>query len=64
MDRPAVDLNLDGYATGHMEFVNEDQLWAVVAYTIFASSLLHGATSFLVDRYASRIRNAASSGGE
>lgn len=43
-----------GYATGHMEFVNEDQLWALVAYTIFASALLHGATSFLVDRYASR----------
>ncbi len=42
-----------GYATGHMEFVNEDQLWALVAYTIFASALLHGATSFLVDRYAS-----------
>ncbi|MEI4264224.1 cation:proton antiporter [Roseovarius sp. D0-M9] len=42
-----------GYATGHMEFVNEDQLWALVAYTIFASALLHGATSFLVDQYAS-----------
>lgn len=42
-----------GYATGHVEFVNEDQLWALVAYTIFASALLHGATSFLVDRYAS-----------
>jgi NhaP-type Na+/H+ or K+/H+ antiporter len=42
-----------GYATGHMEFVNEDQLWALVAYTIFASALLHGATSFLVDRHAS-----------
>lgn len=42
-----------GYATGHMEFVNEDQLWALVAYTIFASSVIHGATSFLVDRYAS-----------
>lgn len=42
-----------GYATGHVEFVNEDQLWALVAYTIFASAILHGATSFLVDRYAS-----------
>lgn len=42
-----------GYATGHMEFVNEDQLWALVAYTIFASALLHGTTSFLVDRYSS-----------
>lgn len=42
-----------GYATGHMEFVNEDQIWALAAYTIFASALLHGATSFLVDRFAS-----------
>jgi NhaP-type Na+/H+ or K+/H+ antiporter len=42
-----------GYATGHMEFINEDQLWALVAYTIFASAVIHGATSFLVDRYAS-----------
>ncbi len=42
-----------GYATGHMEFVNENQIWALVAYTIFASALLHGATSFLVDRHAS-----------
>lgn len=43
-----------GYATGHVEFVNEDQLWALVAYTIFASALIHGATSFMVERYASR----------
>lgn len=42
-----------GYATGHLEFVNEDQLWALVAYTVFASALIHGALSFLVDRYAS-----------
>ncbi len=44
------------FATGHVELVDEDQLWALVAYTIFASSLLHGTTSFLVDRYASRRR--------
>jgi sodium/hydrogen antiporter len=43
-----------GYATGHVEFVDETSLWALVAYTILASALLHGATSFLVDRYASR----------
>ena len=43
-----------GYATGHMEFVNEDQLWALVAYTIFASALIHGATSFMVERYTSQ----------
>jgi NhaP-type Na+/H+ or K+/H+ antiporter len=45
-----------GYATGHVEFVNEDQLWALVAYTIFASAIIHGATSFLVDRYASKVK--------
>jgi NhaP-type Na+/H+ or K+/H+ antiporter len=46
------------YATGHTEFVNERQIWALVAYTIFASTLIHGTTSFLVDRYASRPRPA------
>ena len=49
-----------GYATGHMEFINEDQLWALVAYTIFASALIHGTTSFLVDRYASPLDGDAS----
>ena len=42
-----------GYATGHMEFVNENQLWAIVAYTIFASAIIHGACSFMVDRFVS-----------
>ncbi|HUF82205.1 MAG TPA: hypothetical protein VMN03_13805, partial [Burkholderiales bacterium] len=48
-----------GYATGHMEFVNENQLWAVVAYTIFASTVLHGTTSFLVDQFTSKSKNGA-----
>lgn len=43
-----------GYATGHIEFVNESQIWALVAHTIFASAVIHGSLSFLVDRYASR----------
>lgn len=42
-----------GYASGHMEFVNEEQIWALVAYTIFASALIHGATSILIDRFTS-----------
>ena len=50
-----------GYATSHIEFVNESQLWALVAYTIFASAVLHGATSFLVDRFASKSKDGASS---
>lgn len=43
-----------GFATGHMEFVNESQIWALVAYTVFASAVLHGTTSFLVDRFSSK----------
>ena len=42
------------YTSGHMEFVNESQLWALVAYTVFASAVIHGTTSFLVDRFASQ----------
>ena len=42
------------YASGHVEFVNENQLWALVAYTIFASAVIHGTTSFLVDWFASK----------
>lgn len=41
------------FASGHMEFVNEKQLWALVAYTVFASAVIHGTTSFLVDRFLS-----------
>ena len=42
------------YASGHIELVNKDQLWALVAYTIFASAVIHGSTSFLLDRFVSR----------
>lgn len=42
------------YAAGHMEFINESQLWALVAYTVFASAVIHGMTSFLLDRLVSR----------
>jgi sodium/hydrogen antiporter len=40
------------YASSHVEFVNEDQLWALVAFTIFASTILHGATGFVIERVA------------
>ena len=33
------------YASGHIEFVNEGALWALVVYTIFASTVLHGFTA-------------------
>jgi NhaP-type Na+/H+ or K+/H+ antiporter len=34
-----------GYASSHVEFVDERQLWAVVAFTIFASTVIHGLTA-------------------
>ena len=34
-----------GYASTHVDFIDEEQLWAVVAFTIFASTLIHGLTA-------------------
>jgi NhaP-type Na+/H+ or K+/H+ antiporter len=34
-----------GYATGHMDFVNEGQLWATIALTILVSTVVHGLTA-------------------
>ena len=34
-----------GYASTHVEFIDEGPLWAVVAFTIFASTVLHGLTA-------------------
>ena len=34
-----------GYASTHIEFVNEGPIWALVAYTIFASTVIHGLTA-------------------
>lgn len=34
-----------GYAATHVEFIDEGALWAVVAFTIFASTLIHGLTA-------------------
>ncbi len=34
-----------GYAGTHIEFVDEGALWAVVAFTIFASTVIHGLTA-------------------
>jgi NhaP-type Na+/H+ or K+/H+ antiporter len=36
------------YASGRIEFVDASQIWALVAYTVFASTLIHGATARLV----------------
>ena len=35
------------YAGSHAELVNEYQLWATIAFTIFLSSIVHGATAGL-----------------
>lgn len=34
-----------GYASTHVEFIDEAQLWALVAFTIFASTVIHGLTA-------------------
>lgn len=34
-----------GYASTHVEFVDEGPLWALVAFTIFASTVIHGLTA-------------------
>ncbi len=48
-----------GYASTHVEFIDDGELWAVVAFTIFASTVIHGltatATVEMLDReYAER----------
>ena len=34
-----------GYASTHVEFIDEGALWALVAFTIFASTVVHGLTA-------------------
>ena len=34
-----------GYASTHVEFIDEGPLWALVAFTIFASTVIHGLTA-------------------
>lgn len=34
-----------GYASTHVEFIDEGPLWAVVTFTVFASTVLHGLTA-------------------
>jgi sodium/hydrogen antiporter len=39
------------YAGHHLELVNEYQLWSTIAFTILASTLVHGLTAgFAVER--------------
>ncbi|WP_347303226.1 cation:proton antiporter [Croceibacterium sp. TMG7-5b_MA50] len=42
-----------GFATHHMELVNEGELWATIAFTILLSTIIHGLTAGIaVDRVA------------
>ena len=34
-----------GYAATHVEFVDKGALWAIAAFTIFASTVIHGLTA-------------------
>lgn len=34
-----------GYATSHLELINEGQLWATIAFTITVSTIIHGLTA-------------------
>ena len=34
-----------GYATSHLAFVNEAQLWATIAFAILVSTVVHGLTA-------------------
>lgn len=38
-----------------MELINERTIWALVAFTVFASAVIHGTTSFLVDHFVSKL---------
>lgn len=49
-----------GYATSHLELVNEGQLWATIALTIALSTLVHGLTAgAAVERVTREERRAA-----
>lgn len=47
------------YAAGHIEMINAPQLWAAVAFTIFASTLIHGLTAGTVVELATRQEEGA-----
>jgi NhaP-type Na+/H+ or K+/H+ antiporter len=34
-----------GYAAAHMEFIDEGPIWALVVFTVFASTVVHGLTA-------------------
>jgi NhaP-type Na+/H+ or K+/H+ antiporter len=48
-----------GYATSHLEFVNEGQLWATIAFTIAVSTVVHGLTAGTVVERVTREEEGA-----
>lgn len=40
------------FAASHIDFIDKEELWALVAFTIFASAVIHGATANIVMRRA------------
>jgi NhaP-type Na+/H+ or K+/H+ antiporter len=53
-----------GFATSHLQMENADQLWAIIAFTILASTVIHGLTAGAVvervTRQAERRRERSS----
>jgi NhaP-type Na+/H+ or K+/H+ antiporter len=48
------------YASSHIDFVNEGQLWATIGFTILLSTLIHGLTaSVAVERVERPVRGGA-----
>ncbi len=43
-----------GYAASHIEFVNEPQIWAMAAFAILASTIIHGLTAGIAMDRATR----------
>jgi NhaP-type Na+/H+ or K+/H+ antiporter len=48
-----------GYATSHLDFVNEGQLWATIAFTIAVSTVVHGLTAGAVVERVTRDEEGA-----
>ena len=51
-----------GFATSHLELVNEGQLWATIALTILISTVLHGLTAGAVVERVTEQEQAVSAG--
>jgi NhaP-type Na+/H+ or K+/H+ antiporter len=45
-----------GYAGSHMELVNEAELWAIIAFTIVVSTVVHGFTASLAVEKATGVK--------